>query len=133
MEFPAHGGFDGFFSIIPAIVTVGFILVFGFIIFAIIRGAGQWSRNNNSPVLTVWARVVGKRMAVSNHMHHTGDNMAMHHTSTSTTYYATFQVESGDRMEFAVPAREYGMLAEGDMGGLTFQGTRYKGFERKIP
>ena len=25
---------------------------------------------------------------------------------------------------------EYGMLAEGDRGRLTFQGTRYKGFER---
>ena len=49
---------------------------------------------------------------------------------TSTTYYATFQVESGDRMEFSVSGAEYGMLAEGDQGSLTFQGTRYLGFER---
>ena len=42
----------------------------------------------------------------------------------------TFQVESGDRMELPVSGREYGMLAEGDIGKLTFQGTRYLSFER---
>lgn len=54
----------------------------------------------------------------------------MSHTSTSTTYYATFEVPSGDRMEFKVGSREYGMLVEGDAGKLTFQGTRYHGFQR---
>ena len=53
------------------------------------------------------------------------------HTTTSTTYYATFQVASGDRMELHVGGREYGMLAEGDFGELTFQGTRYLGFARQ--
>ena len=53
------------------------------------------------------------------------------HTSTSTSYYATFQVESGDRMEFLINGREYGLLVEGDRGRLSFQGTRYLGFERK--
>ena len=42
----------------------------------------------------------------------------------------TFQVESGDRMELSVNGPEYGMLAEGDVGELTFQGTRYLSFER---
>ncbi len=42
----------------------------------------------------------------------------------------TFQVESGDRMEFSVTGSEYGMLAEGDTGKLSFQGTRYLSFER---
>lgn len=52
------------------------------------------------------------------------------HTTSNTFYYATFQVESGDRMELHVPRNEYGMLVEGDNGRLTFQGTRYLGFER---
>lgn len=47
-------------------------------------------------------------------------------------YYVTFEVESGDRMEFSVYGKEYGMLAEGDEGKLTFQGSRYLGFERAI-
>ena len=50
--------------------------------------------------------------------------------STYTHYYATFEVESGDRMEFELRGSEYGLLAEGDLGKLTFQGTRYLGFER---
>jgi hypothetical protein len=54
----------------------------------------------------------------------------MHHTTHSTTYYVTFQVESGDRMELQLAGNEYGLLVEGDRGKLTFQGTRYLGFER---
>ena len=61
-----------------------------------------------------------------------GDMSGAHgfHTTSSTTYYVTFQVESGDRMELHVSGSEYGMLAEGDTGRLTFQGTRYLSFER---
>lgn len=51
--------------------------------------------------------------------------------STSTSYYVTFEVESGDRMELHVSGSEYGMLAEGDYGQLTFQGTRYLDFVRR--
>jgi len=35
-------------------------------------------------------------------------------------------------MEFHVSSKEYGLLAEGNAGKLTFQGTRYHKFERKI-
>ena len=37
---------------------------------------------------------------------------------------------SSMRMEMNVRGSEYGMLAEGDVGKLTFQGTRYLNFER---
>ena len=57
--------------------------------------------------------------------------MTSFHSTTSTSYYATFQVESGDRMELSMTGTEYGLLAEGDRGKLTFQGTRYLGFERQ--
>ena len=77
--------------------------------------------------------MVAKRTNVSRH--HTanaGDMTGAHgYTSTSaTTYYVTFQVESGDRMELRLSGTEYGQLAEGDTGKLSFQGTRYLGFER---
>ena len=39
---------------------------------------------------------------------------------------------SGDRMELKMMGREYGLLAEGDTEMLSFQGTRYLGFERNI-
>ena len=34
-------------------------------------------------------------------------------------------------MELHVAGHEYGMLIEGDQGMLSFQGTRYLGFERQ--
>ena len=128
---PLGGGFDIMFTIIPVIIILVFILVFGIIIFRAVKGGMEWNNNNNSPVLTIAAKVVAKRMAVSRHHHHHGGNMSMHHTAASTTYFTTFEVESGDRMELKVSDKEYGMLVEGDIGKLTFQGTRYKGFERK--
>ncbi|RDI45801.1 DUF2500 domain-containing protein [Falsibacillus pallidus] len=117
------------FTLGPIFIGVIFIIVIGGIIFSIIKGISQWSHNNKQPKLTVDAKVVSKRDEVSRHSHnHDGH----HHHSTSTNYYATFEVESGDRMEFQVDGSEFGMLAEGDKGTLSFQGTRYLGFERSI-
>lgn len=126
---PFGGVGDIMFSIVPVIVMIGFVFVFGTIIVRSIQGAKQWKRNNESPVLTVDATMVTKRTDVHHYSHNTGtDNM--HHTSSSTTYYATFEVTSGDRLEFEIGDSEYGMLVENDIGKLTFQGTRYLGFER---
>ena len=119
-------GFDIGFGLMGIIVPIIFILVIGVFIVTIVRGIGEWNKNNHSPRLTVPAIVMDKRTNVSHH-HGTGEH---HHHHTSTTYYVTFQVESGDRMEFHVAGHEYGMLIEGDRGELSFQGTRYLGFER---
>ena len=130
MGFSPYGGmFDAMFTIIPVIVFLGFVFVIGSIIVSAIRGVSQWQKNNESPVLTVEATVVAKRADVSTHHHITGtDNMS--HVSSSTTYFVTFEVASGDRLEFKVSGKEYGILAENDFGRHTFQGTRYLGFER---
>lgn len=103
-----------------------FALVFGIIISVLIKGLSQWNKNNHSPRLTVDATVVAKRTHVS----HSSNRTTGSDFSSSTSYYATFEVESGDRMELHLSGREYGELAEGDKGKLTFQGTRYLGFER---
>ena len=119
-----YAGFDMLFSIL-------FLVVLGMILYTIIGNISTWNKNNHSPRLTVPATVVAKRTEVSRH--HTDNTMA----HTFTTYYVTFQVESGDRIEFLVSGTEltvrgsdYGMLVEGDIGKLSFQGTRYLGFER---
>ena len=52
-------------------------------------------------------------------------------SSTYTRYFVTFELENGGRVELGVKDSEYGMLAEGDQGLLTYQGTRYIGFEQK--
>lgn len=118
--------FGGGFQILFFLV---FFLIIGVFLATMIRGIGQWHKNNQSPRLTVEATVVTKRTNVSRHHHHNGAGH-MGHTSTSTTYFVTFQVVSGDRMELRMDGYQYGMLAEGDRGRLTFQGTRYLGFER---
>jgi hypothetical protein len=109
------------------IFPIFFLLVFGIITFTVVKGVGQWNSNNKQPVLTVAANLVAKRTNTSTNMHNNNSNM---HSSTDTSYYATFEVESGDRMEFHISGKEYGILVEGDIGKLTFQGTRYHGFER---
>ena len=113
----------GFFGLFELIFPLMFLLVFGMVIFVMISNLRQWNKNNHSPRLTVDATVVTKRTSVSHH-HHDG--------AGGVGYYATFQVESGDRMELNLSGQEYGLLAEGDRGKLTFQGTRYLGFEREL-
>ena len=62
-------GFDFGFGMFGVMFMLMFILVFGFFIVTIVRGIGQWNKNNNSPRLTVAANVVSKRTNVSHHHH----------------------------------------------------------------
>ena len=115
----------GLFSVLFILLFAVFIGVF---IFVIVRGIRQWSKNNSSPKLTVEANIVVKRIDVTQHHRR---NHGPVYVSSSTTYYVTFQVESGDRIELPVNGIQYGMPSEGDSGKLTFQGTRYINFLRK--
>ena len=129
-------GMDFFdtFSLFQILFYIGFAAVLVIILVQAFRGLKTWNKNNNSPRLSVPASVVAKRTNVSYHRHaNAGDATGAHgyHTDSSTTYYATFQVESGDRMEFHVSGQQYGMLVEGDHGKLSFQGTRFLNFERQ--
>jgi Protein of unknown function (DUF2500). len=111
-----------------------FFLIIGMIIYNILTGIKQWNKNNHSPRLCVYAKIVSKRTSVSHHHHsNAGDPTGIHgyHTTSSTSYFMTFEFDTGDRIELKVSGQEYGMLAEGDEGNLSFQGTRYLGFERK--
>lgn len=131
-------GFD-FFNIFFIVIAV---LVVGLFIFVLInmighrklfngvlrRAVDRMEQDDHAPRLTVTATVVSKRSNITVH-HHTSDSVYPH-TST-TSYYATFQVPSGDRMELSVPSTEYGLLVEGDEGDLTFQGSRFLRFDRR--
>ncbi len=110
------------FNIVFAVVFTVVVAVF---IAVAVRGLSQWKKNNNSPRLTVDAEVVSKRTRVS----HSGDADDF---SSTTNYYITFQFASGDRLELHVGGREFGLIVEGDRGSLTFQGTRFIDFQRKI-
>jgi hypothetical protein len=121
----------------PAIFVFVFVLIavviVGGIIFKVGKGVTEWADNNQQPVLTVPCKVVAKRttLQVSSNFVGTGSNTTYNHgTSSSTSYFVTFEFSSGDRKEFNLSAHQYGLLAENDRGELTFQGTRFNGFQR---
>ncbi|GAB6989994.1 DUF2500 domain-containing protein [Paenibacillus pini] len=114
--------FDFFGKVMP----IFFVIIVAIILLSAGRAVLQWNRNNKEPLLTVDSRIVSKRNKVTHH-HDANDQMSSY---SRTHYYLTFEVESGDRMEFAVSGNQYGLCAEGDSGRLTFQGTRYMGFQR---
>ncbi len=127
------GAFDFRISGFGILFWIMFLAVFGIIIVILVKNLKQWNKNNHSPRLTVDATVVTKRQNVTHSQSaNAGDVTGAHGytTSSTTTYYATFQVESGDRLELVIPGSQYGYLAEGDRGRLTFQGTRFLSFER---
>ena len=119
-------GFDFMFILMPILSLLIFGLAFGVIAASLVRSGKQWHKNNNSPRLTVEAKVLAKRHDVSRH-HSAGEH---HHHHYHNSYFVTFEVPSGDRIELQLQGHEYGLLIEGDRGKLTFQGTRYLGFER---
>ena len=124
--------FDVMDSVFPILFGLVFCLVIGMFIYAIVNSIKEKRANDAAPVLTVEALVKTKRMDTY-HTSPTYDGEG-HMTSSGThhtTYYATFEVESGDRLELPVAATEYGLLVEGDHGLLSFQGTRYLGFHRQ--
>lgn len=109
-------GIVGFYAF-QVIWVLMFIGIGGFVIYTLVRNISKNRKNDTAPRLTVEATVVTKRTHVwGDHSH--------------TNYYVTFQVASGDRMELEIQSNQFGYLVEGDRGKLTFQGTRFLGFER---
>ena len=115
-----YGMFDG-------MVTVVFVLIFGVMIYVVVQAIARKQKNDASPRLTVLARVVPRRQEVTHHARNMNDGILR---SSTTRYFVTFQVESGDRLELQLDGSDFGMLAEGDEGRLSFQGTRFLEFQR---
>ena len=113
--------FDFFESTFPFVFTAIFIVIIGIFIVVVVRGISQWTKNNNSPRIPTQARAVTKRM-------YTGGGVG--DADASSSYYITFEFLSGDRKEYHVPYQEYALIAENDVGILTFQGTRFISFVR---
>ncbi|WP_078551573.1 DUF2500 domain-containing protein [Bacillus alkalicellulosilyticus] len=128
---------DMMFQIVPVFIGIVAVVVIGTILYSVFSAMKQYQKNEQSPKLSVPAIIKTKRTdfrrSTSTDMNHHQENQHFPSstTSTHTRYFVTFEFESGDRSEFNVTGNEYGMLSEGDIGMLTFQGTRYLGFERK--
>ena len=113
---------DWMFRVFPYLFGIMFVTIFIRFASILLSHLGRKKKNDRSPRLTVPAQVISRR---TEFRRNAGQDMP-----GFTCYYATFQVESGDRMEFTVSGSDYGMLVEGDIVKLSFQRTRYLGFER---
>ena len=83
---PEKEGYVHLVGIVLLMFLMVFVLIFGMILVMIVRGIGEWGKNNRSPRLDVSATVVSKRTHTMRNQNHT----------SSSSYYVTFQVESGD-------------------------------------
>jgi len=101
------------------------IVWFVLLIYFIGKNLAQWFQNENSPIVMKHARIVAMRRRTHHHNHNG-------HTHLSHTYHITFELETGERMELRVKRAQYNELEEGVSGILTWQGTRYLGFEERI-
>lgn len=117
--------FSILFTIVPIFIAIVFIIVIGGIVFVAIKVLAEWQHNNTQPIVSITAQVVAKRVNVSGHSSSNSSG------STWTYYYCTFEDEHSNRHEFGVSGSEYGQLVEGDLGVLTYQGTRYHYFQRQ--
>ncbi|MGO4958370.1 DUF2500 domain-containing protein [Luteococcus sp. Sow4_B9] len=121
---PLFDSFGIIFAVVASFVLLGFVLVFGAIIWRAVRYARA------TPMHGV-ATCVAKRTEVSGSgggMNASTGTMDMAHSST--TYRATFELEDGQRMELLLDGRQYGMLAEGDRGILNWRSDVFQGFQR---
>jgi hypothetical protein len=114
-------GVDAPPSAFQTFFVIMLVVVIGIFAFVIIRGLETWVRNNQSEVLTRPCKVVAKRQHVWGG---SGDS------SAHTSYFITFEFEDSSRLELPVRDNQFGLIAEGDIGMLTYQGTRFLEFMR---
>ena len=124
---PENSGFMDMWGEIPLFFklfgSTVVLLVLGTFLYVIVKGLTTWSSNNASQLEARSSRAVAKRTEVWGG---SGDS------SSSTNYYITFEFENGERKELYVRPNQYGLIVVGDTGTLTYQGTRFKGFERSL-
>lgn len=117
------------FEVFPYLFGIMFVTIFIIFVSILLSSLARKKQDDASPRLTVSAQVVSRRTEL---LRSAGSrNMDMAIGTGRMDYYVTFQVESGDRMEFQVEGTQYGMLVEGDRGQLSFQGKRFLDFTRQ--
>ncbi|MNO55694.1 hypothetical protein D3C76_461880 [compost metagenome] len=127
MAFGGPGGFFDFINEVPLFfIILGVLLilfVLGVLIYITIKSLYIWMSNNAAEIVKKSCKVVNKRTEVWGNI----DD-----SSANTNYYITFEFEDNSRIEFLVKFNHYGLISVGDRGTLTYQGTRFKDFDRRI-
>lgn len=106
------------FRLNPVFALV-FCLILGIICFKIGQEIMICVKNSKALQEEIQARIISKRTHVS------GNEV------TRTSYYITFELQDGQRLEVPVKGEVFGILAEGDRGSLVHKGTRFIDFKRQ--
>lgn len=115
--------FSWLFVVVPVFIGLVWLIIIGSIGWRVWKSFDSRRKNQSEPVLTFPARVIAKRDSV------TGSG----NSSSRTRYFVTFERLDLQRLELEVEGPEFGLLAVGDSGRLTVQGTWYLGFARQAP
>lgn len=91
------GSGDWIFTGAPVFIGIIFVIILIMFIVNLFSGLSQWEKNDKSPRLSVPAMVKVKRTNTIRNGHSYNHNNNLHSQSSSTTYYITFEFESGDR------------------------------------
>ncbi|GMK39577.1 membrane protein [Paenibacillus sp. CCS19] len=100
-----------------------FIIVVGAFGYVIIKGLSGWASNNAAQIMTKRCKVTDKRTEVWG---------GSGESSANTSYYITFEFEDHSRIELPIRDNQFGLISVGDQGNLTYQGTRFKAFNRDL-
>lgn len=97
-----------------------FFIFFAFIIFL---SVSRYIKNENSPIISIKAKLIKKKRDVHTN---TDSNGVM---TTNETLILKFELDTGSEMELIVGGRIFRNIPEHEWGTLTFQGTRFLKFE----
>ena len=110
-------------------VLIGLIISGITLAYIIARFLSERKKFKNSPIINERAFVLSKRTITRGKIHNDKQNDRITER-ISTGFFVTFQFENGDRMEFEISEKRYGVLIENDIGLLTYQYTKLINFER---
>ena len=103
--------------------------VIGGIVAIIAVGVVRKKKNDRAQKTVTGATVLSKQVTTQRHPV-AGDTSGAHGTTTFHTYQAVFLTADHVQRTFIVDDSTYEQLTEGEHGRLTYQGTRFLGFER---
>lgn len=109
------------------LIGLFFAVVIGGITYQQIQKMRVSARNNTLPILTTSATLVSKRKDII--AQPPGIN-PKNQIAPSTTFFASFRLPDSQTVEVQVNDVQFATLTEGEVGQITYQGTRFLGFTK---
>lgn len=122
LENVIHIFFPAFFILISCVI-------FGMVVYTVLKSQREKKANDAAPVVTVEARVKAKRVTVHNSAHQQSANgVPLMAKRDRASYYVVFALEEDQRLELRVQDHQFQRLTEGARGRLTYQRKRFLKF-----